>query len=793
MKSVRSITVKCLTLMVLMISCKVNYAQLSAPTVESVYGGRILDITGYPLTADSTRFFISTESANSLFYTDVYTNTTSPEGKDWKVMPGVNANSGFGSGINRIEAHTSSGNVFFIHQFGLLTSNPSSADVDTVFSGNVSEFIIDGDNLYFLDGSNLHFGTLDASANFTEDPSSPLSVSIASGRKVFYIHPLTGILYIFVEGVSPYLYKLDNPYSSASVPTTVIDITPPLTFSSVIWSTFGIGPDGRIFVFGSNGSLQYEAYSDDELGYGSFPIATGGTVGPDVAFGGDSSSYSVYTSSIYSNNKGEAGSWDSFGNIGGFETHPNDGAVFVDPINNDIILLTTDQGIGVSTDGGSTIFEIDEGVEAVRVADFDMTASKFTGWLASKSGIRKVSDYLSSPAWSNAIFPNGDGSPYYSIDMNPVDTNTIYAGNVRVYKTTDDGSTWNQVFTPENSPYNFPGFGSKCLAIEVFPYDPNIVFAGWEVAGPDKGGLFYTTDAGTNWNQILLESSSTGQDVDVTDIIFNIEGTDTVAYVSVIYDLSAPQGWSVYKLTKNGSNWSPAKDMTGSSTSTGSSIVVTIWDLELSVTKDTVYAAGTDAAVNEPHVYYKPLNTTGLWTPITSSGFSTSTSREATAITVGADTVFAAVDNEIYYYILGSSTSWSLGYTYPVGTRINVLYYDELLVGTDLGFYGHAGVLVTGIKKDELESVPEKFELMQNYPNPFNPSTTISYIIPKESDVSLKIYNILGKEVAELVNENQTAGKYSVSFDASSLASGVYFYTLKIANKSYTRKMILMK
>ncbi|RMD50031.1 MAG: T9SS C-terminal target domain-containing protein [Ignavibacteria bacterium] len=589
-----------------------------------------------------------------------------------------------------------------------------------------------------------------------------------------------------------YLGKMDAPYSSGSVPTSNINITPTLTSPGVDWLTFGIAPDGRLFLFGTDGIQKYVAYSDDETTWTEFPMGINGVIGPDVGFGGDSSSYHVYTSAVYSNNKGEAGTWQNFGDVS-FETHPNDGAVFVDPINDNIVLLTTDQGLGVTENGGPDIVEIDEGIEAVQVIDFDMTDSKYTGWLASKSGIRKVADYLTSPTWSFAMFPTGDGSPYSAVAIDRTDTTTVYAGNVRVYKTTDDGTNWTRVFTPESAPYNLPGVGTSCLALEVLPEDHNIVFAGFEVWGPDKGGLFYSTDAGATWDQILIEATTNGQDVDVTDVIFNVEGSDTVAYVSVLYDLGAPQGYSVYKLTKSGSTWTPSQDMSSSGTSVGYSIVVSLLDLELSVTGDTVYACGTDAGINEPHVYYKPLNTTGLWTPFTSSGLPTSTSRQAFAVTVGSDTVFTAVDHEIYYWIWGSSSSWSLGYSYPIGTKINVLYYDELLVGTDLGFYGHSGVMLTGIKREELSQQPEKFELMQNYPNPFNPSTNITYIIPEQTEVTLKIYNLLGKEIAELVNENQQAGRYTVSFDASNLASGIYFYKLKAGNQLFTRKMMLIK
>ena len=89
--------------------------------------------------------------------------------------------------------------------------------------------------------------------------------------------------------------------------------------------------------------------------------------------------------------------------------------------------------------------------------------------------------------------------------------------------------------------------------------------------------------------------------------------------------------------------------------------------------------------------------------------------------------------------------------------------------------------------------VPEKFELGQNYPNPFNPSTQISWKSPVSGLQTLKVYNILGNEVATLVNEWKEAGNYSIEFDASKLASGTYFYRLTIGNFSEVRKMILIK
>ncbi len=97
---------------------------------------------------------------------------------------------------------------------------------------------------------------------------------------------------------------------------------------------------------------------------------------------------------------------------------------------------------------------------------------------------------------------------------------------------------------------------------------------------------------------------------------------------------------------------------------------------------------------------------------------------------------------------------------------------------------------VAGIKE---RTIPQQFKLDQNYPNPFNPSTLISYQLPTLGHVTLDIYNILGEKVDELVNREESAGTYKVTFDASNLASGIYFYKLQAGNNVSVKKMILLK
>nr|MBP9121179.1 T9SS type A sorting domain-containing protein [Ignavibacterium sp.] len=94
---------------------------------------------------------------------------------------------------------------------------------------------------------------------------------------------------------------------------------------------------------------------------------------------------------------------------------------------------------------------------------------------------------------------------------------------------------------------------------------------------------------------------------------------------------------------------------------------------------------------------------------------------------------------------------------------------------------------------DETGDYLEEFNISQNYPNPFNPSTKITYNIPQRSNVSLRIYDVLGKEIATLVNEQKEAGTYNIQFDASKLSSGVYIYSIQAGDFLESRKMILMK
>ena len=119
---------------------------------------------------------------------------------------------------------------------------------------------------------------------------------------------------------------------------------------------------------------------------------------------------------------------------------------------------------------------------------------------------------------------------------------------------------------------------------------------------------------------------------------------------------------------------------------------------------------------------------------------------------------------------------------------MGTVYY---LYGCIIDGVAYGDTTVLGV--EDIQDQPEDFILEQNYPNPFNPSTTITYQVPKLSLVSLKVYDVLGKEVESLVNEEKYPGRYTVNFNASNLASGVYIYRLRVNDYVSSKKMLLLK
>jgi ligand-binding sensor domain-containing protein len=113
-------------------------------------------------------------------------------------------------------------------------------------------------------------------------------------------------------------------------------------------------------------------------------------------------------------------------------------------------------------------------------------------------------------------------------------------------------------------------------------------------------------------------------------------------------------------------------------------------------------------------------------------------------------------------------------------------------IGTNAGIAAFNETGIVSVEED-IDLAPTEFSLSQNYPNPFNPSTTINYKIPEESHVQIKVYDVMGREIKELVNDQKKAGSYRINFDGSNLSSGVYLCKINAGRFSGTRKMLLVK
>jgi hypothetical protein len=167
----------------------------------------------------------------------------------------------------------------------------------------------------------------------------------------------------------------------------------------------------------------------------------------------------------------------------------------------------------------------------------------------------------------------------------------------------------------------------------------------------------------------------------------------------------------------------------------------------------------------------------------------------------------SGIAGEFNYYLIWTDENGDTVQTKTYGDAgedrcydvINVGYKYFLVAGSDFNnaTLGDAALLLIESGNSPSDVTPEPvisgYSLSDAYPNPFNPTTTIKYEIGEFGFVSLKVYDILGSEVAALVNDVQTAGIYEVNFDASGLPSGTYFYKIKTVNFVETKKIILMK
>jgi hypothetical protein len=314
---------------------------------------------------------------------------------------------------------------------------------------------------------------------------------------------------------------------------------------------------------------------------------------------------------------------------------------------------------------------------------------------------------------------------------------------VTVYISTDDGSQWTDIQT------GFELFATECISIS---HSGTIL-----VGGADT--LYRSTDVGASWSILPQDIIFYGS---INTIIFD---SNNIAYAGSV--------WGACYSTNDGESWN----------------VLGAFRLEhfissLAITNTNEIVAGT--------YYYgvhKLNEFSSFWTPIGLTGKSI-----LSMITNEKGDVFLGRANgDVLKYI--GDTNWvSLGTGIP-STYVWCLALDSLdymYAGTANGTVYRSNNTVTEVINN-FQSELKYFSIKQNFPNPFNPNTVISYQLPVIGFVTLKVYDILGREVATLVNEEKPAGSYELQFDGSRLTSGIYFYQLKSGNYSETKKMILIR
>jgi hypothetical protein len=309
------------------------------------------------------------------------------------------------------------------------------------------------------------------------------------------------------------------------------------------------------------------------------------------------------------------------------------------------------------------------------------------------------------------------------------------------YLSTDDGKTWNAV-TPMGIPADTPIWSIVMIN--------STLFAGI------TGGIYKSLDNGSTWTEV-----SSG-------ILVDARITSIVASGNAIFAGSASKG--VFKTTNSGTSWTA---INSGLTDTRISQLAVLGTRLFAVTLTDVFISdnsGTNWAADN----------SGL--------------ENVNCFIVVNDRLFAGTDDNGVHLSVDSGVTWtSFSSGISANTRIWSLAVssDSIFAGTSSGVWVTASP--TEVKVEREISVPLTFTLKQNFPNPFNPSTNISFSIPSKSFVSLKIFDLLGREVATIVSEEISAGYYTREWNAANTSSGIYFYRLQADNFVDTKKLILLR
>jgi hypothetical protein len=367
-------------------------------------------------------------------------------------------------------------------------------------------------------------------------------------------------------------------------------------------------------------------------------------------------------------------------------------------------------------------------------------------WTCGASGI-VLRTTNGGTTWTSVTSPNAT-LPLYNIWG--VDANTALVtgstANTFVYKTTNGGGTWTQVFTQT---------GGFIDAITQRITTSKLLMVGDPVGG--RWSIWKSDDAGSTWDSTQFYLPQAGSETGFNNSFF---------LHPILGGWFGTNNTRVYHRISASFTSQPTPGLLNS---------VAIWF------NDGVRGmTGSD-------ILLATVNGGGAWTTLTAPGTGT-----ILGIT-GAGNNWWYVRGNSIYYSSNNGVAWSTDYTAPAGT------FDHISMsrsGTSMwAVRSNGGIAFSlgpvGIRPIST-GIPDNYSLNQNFPNPFNPSTNIKFDIPRSSFTKLIVYDILGNEVTNLVNEELKPGNYEVTWYAN-YPSGVYFYKLQAGKFNETKRMVLIK
>jgi len=393
-----------------------------------------------------------------------------------------------------------------------------------------------------------------------------------------------------------------------------------------------------------------------------------------------------------------------------------------------------------------------------------------------------------------AVSPNGTGGANLFVGTSVNGT----------YLSTDNGTSWSQVnngltnmqiralavsgpnlfagtvgggmFISSNNGMNWTAVnnGLTNLVVQALAVSGQSLFAGTYHAG-----VFVSTNNGTNWT-----AANNGLPADT--YLSSLVASGTNIFAGISYTAGGYAYGGVFLSTNNGTSWTAVNTGLPSGSAR---------DCFLGVNGANLFAGISTSDVNGSRIY-RSTNNGSNWTAV-NTGLPSSATRYCFAASSG--NLFAGIDTSGVFLSTNNGTSWTEvnnGLTYR-GVRDLAVSPGASGFGANLIAVG-GGVwrrplsdMITSVDKPS-NGLPMHFNLDQNYPNPFNPTTIINYAVPQSSNVSIRIFNTLGQEVAELVSEFKAPGYYQVQWNAN-VPSGIYFYRLQAGDFIKTKKLVLLK